>query len=90
MTRARKRTNEAPLTEPRKTSPIRIDVEKESTVFEGGRGGGPVGDRLIELHVNGDRHDIAAKLRFLADVVANTWGDPIESAEILVLFRSAK
>lgn len=67
---------------------IVVGVKIESTPHEGGRDGFTAGDVLLEgTVVAGSRHDIANKLRAMADGIVNTSGDPMIGASILVLMR---
>lgn len=67
--------------------PIRVALEYESTEHEGGREGGTFGDVAIEATVEGSRLALAERLRELASTIANTHGDPIRGATVIVLMR---
>jgi hypothetical protein len=67
--------------------PIRVAVEAPATKHEMGTIVHTHGDAVIQEYIIGDRRKLADKLAELSCHVASVMGDPIASAEIVVLLR---
>ena len=71
--------------------PVSVGLKFYNEV-EGGSDSHANGDYALQVNVDrraggSIRYELADKLRFLADVVSNVKGDPIDGAVITILFR---
>ena len=69
--------------------PITLGVRIPRSATACGRDGAYRGDELIELVADGGRHELAKRLRSLAETIVATTGAPVQSAVVAVLLRFA-
>lgn len=68
---------------------IELELTVPTTKYEGGSELHASGHSAISHAVSGNRYDLAAALRQLADHVANTHGAPIVAAHIAIVLQEA-